>query len=87
MYLQKKMMLHIIAGERIRPRTKNVSYHILQSEKFPIATFPETDNATERAVESILKQENFEMDSVEQHIQEEQIEEDEQQRQQNRYIN
>ncbi|KAK4876240.1 hypothetical protein RN001_012662 [Aquatica leii] len=42
-------------GERIRPRTKNVSYHILQSEKFPLATFPEED--TEQAVNNLIASE------------------------------
>ncbi|KAJ8918591.1 hypothetical protein NQ315_013096 [Exocentrus adspersus] len=44
-------------GERIRPRTKNVSYHVLQTEKLPLATFPEPDKDTQQAVESILKEE------------------------------
>ncbi|XP_019875091.2 zinc finger protein 271 isoform X2 [Aethina tumida] len=40
-------------GERIRPRTKNVSYHVYQPEKLPLATFPEDD--TEQAVSNLLK--------------------------------
>ncbi|XP_018326830.1 zinc finger protein 41 [Agrilus planipennis] len=44
--------LKSVTGERIRPRTKNVSYHILQSEKFPVATFPEDDTA--EAVNNLL---------------------------------
>lgn len=32
-------------GERIRPRTKNVSYHIFNADKPQIATFPEDDIA------------------------------------------
>ncbi|KAJ8968335.1 hypothetical protein NQ314_002351 [Rhamnusium bicolor] len=44
-------------GERIRPRTKNVSYHILQTEKLPLATFPESDRDTQQAVESLLREE------------------------------
>lgn len=39
-------------GERIRPRTKNVSYHILHPEKLPLATFPEDDAA--QAVSNLL---------------------------------
>ncbi|XP_057664543.1 zinc finger protein 420-like [Diorhabda carinulata] len=47
-------------GERIRPRTKNVNYHVLQ-EKFPVATFGDvaTDkDTTQEAVDNLLKQEN-----------------------------
>ncbi|KAJ3642858.1 hypothetical protein Zmor_025607 [Zophobas morio] len=44
-------------GERIRPRTKNVSYHILNSEKLPLATFPDDD--TEQAVNSLLKEDQL----------------------------
>lgn len=40
------------SGEKIRPRTKNVSYHIFNSEKLPIATFPEDVTA----VDNLLKQ-------------------------------
>lgn len=39
-------------GERIRPRTKNVSYHILHPDKLPLATFPEDDTA--QAVSNLL---------------------------------
>lgn len=39
-------------SERIRPRTKNVSYHVFNSEKLPIATFPEEVTA----VNNLLKQ-------------------------------
>ncbi|XP_076266109.1 uncharacterized protein LOC143199875 isoform X2 [Rhynchophorus ferrugineus] len=42
-------------GERIRPRTKNVSYHVLNPEKYPIATFP-SDDQTTQAVENLLKE-------------------------------
>lgn len=42
-------------GERIRPRTKNVSYHVLNSDKLPLATFPQEDD-TEQAVNNLLKQ-------------------------------
>ncbi|XP_018562296.1 zinc finger protein 33A [Anoplophora glabripennis] len=42
-------------GERIRPRTKNVSYHVLQTEKLPLATFPEPDKDAQQAVENLLK--------------------------------
>lgn len=38
-------------GERIRPRTKNVSYHVFNSEKLPLATFPDD---TEQAVNNLL---------------------------------
>ncbi|KAF5272103.1 hypothetical protein FQA39_LY01186 [Lamprigera yunnana] len=49
-------------GERIRPRTKNVSYHILQSDKFPIATFPEED--AEQAVNNLIaSEENLQNDT------------------------
>ncbi|CAG9861952.1 unnamed protein product [Phyllotreta striolata] len=45
-------------GERIRPRTKNVNYHVLQ-EKLPLATFEDAAvRDTESAVENLLKQEN-----------------------------
>ncbi|CAH1115484.1 unnamed protein product [Psylliodes chrysocephalus] len=46
-------------GERIRPRTKNVNYHVLQ-EKLPLATFEDVtcDKDTQEAVENLLKQEN-----------------------------
>ncbi|XP_030762401.1 zinc finger protein 91 isoform X2 [Sitophilus oryzae] len=44
-----------VTGERIRPRTKNVSYHVLNPEKFPIATFPSAEQTNE-AVESLLKE-------------------------------
>lgn len=33
----------VSSGERNRPRTKNVSYHVLQAEKLPIATFGDDD--------------------------------------------
>lgn len=77
-----------ILGERIRPRTKNVSYHVLQTEKLPLATFPDADNATERAVESILKEEQFESEVVEQQVEEEQIQDDDHHHQhhQNKYV-
>lgn len=39
-------------GERIRPRTKNVSYHVLSPDKLPAATFPEDP---EEAVNNLLK--------------------------------
>lgn len=39
-------------GERIRPRTKNVSYHIFNQDKLPLATFPEDDAA--EAVSNLL---------------------------------
>ncbi|XP_019756568.1 zinc finger protein 41 isoform X2 [Dendroctonus ponderosae] len=42
-------------GERIRPRTKNVNYHILNAEKLPLATFP-IDDQTEEAVENLLRE-------------------------------
>lgn len=38
-------------GERIRPRTKNVSYHIF-SDKLPVATFPEDDIAVNNLLAS-----------------------------------
>lgn len=47
-------------GERIRPRTKNVSYHILNSEKLPIATFPQDD--AEQAVNNLLRESEFGQD-------------------------
>ena len=47
--------LRSATGERIRPRTKNVSYHILNPEKFPVATFPEDDAA--QAVSNLLASE------------------------------
>lgn len=31
-------------GERNRPRTKNVSYHVLQPEKLPVATFDDNEH-------------------------------------------
>lgn len=34
--------------ERNRPRTKNVSYHVLQPEKFPLATFNQENENPER---------------------------------------
>lgn len=37
--------LRSATGERIRPRTKNVSYHIYNSDKMQVATFPEDDIA------------------------------------------
>lgn len=54
-------------GERIRPRTKNVSYHILQSEKLPIATFPEDD--TEEAVNNLLASETSLQGNETEHLQ------------------
>lgn len=39
-------------GERIRPRTKNVSYHVLGGDKLPIATFPEDDIAVSNLLAS-----------------------------------
>ncbi|XP_066146122.1 zinc finger protein 16 [Euwallacea fornicatus] len=42
-------------GERIRPRTKNVNYHVLNPEKYPLATFPTTAQ-TREAVENLLKE-------------------------------
>jgi len=45
----------LILGERIRPRTKNVNYHILNPEKYSLATFPDNDQ-TEEAVENLLRQ-------------------------------
>lgn len=72
-------------GERVRPRTKNVSYHVLQPEKLPVATFPESsDNATRQAVESILKEEALDIDtSTEQYVEEEIVHDDPH----NRYVN
>ncbi|XP_017780652.1 PREDICTED: zinc finger protein 569 isoform X2 [Nicrophorus vespilloides] len=49
-------------GDRIRPRTKNVSYHILNPEKLPLATFPDDD--TEQAVNSLLENESPEMNGL-----------------------
>ncbi|CAH0554520.1 unnamed protein product [Brassicogethes aeneus] len=50
-------------GERIRPRTKNVSYHVYNADKLPLATFPddedEDDDDTERAVSNLLREENL----------------------------
>lgn len=43
-------------GERMRPRTKNVNYHVLQSDKLAVATFPEDD--AETAVNNLLASEN-----------------------------
>lgn len=54
----RKLRTFLLAGERIRPRTKNVSYHVLQSEKLPLATFPEPDKDTQQAVENLLKMEH-----------------------------
>lgn len=42
-------------GERIRPRTKNVSYHVLHPDKLPLATFPDDDVA--QAVSNLLASE------------------------------
>lgn len=39
-------------GERIRPRTKNVSYHIFNSDKMQVATFPEDDIAVNNLLAS-----------------------------------
>lgn len=39
-------------GERIRPRTKNVSYHIYNSDKMQVATFPEDDIAVNNLLAS-----------------------------------
>ncbi|XP_060527887.1 zinc finger protein 16 [Cylas formicarius] len=50
-------------GERIRPRTKNVSYHILTPEKYPVATFLE--NEPQQAVENLLKQTESESNLLE----------------------
>ncbi|XP_074031773.1 uncharacterized protein isoform X2 [Leptinotarsa decemlineata] len=59
-------------GERIRPRTKNVSYHVLQPEKLPLATFPEPVNDAQEAVNNLLKQESVtdeqELQENQQHI-------------------
>lgn len=44
--------LKSVTGDRIRPRTKNVSYHIFNNEKLPLATFPQDD--TEQAVNNLL---------------------------------
>ncbi|GJQ87811.1 hypothetical protein Trydic_g18662 [Trypoxylus dichotomus] len=43
------------SNERVRPRTKNVSYHILNPEKHPLATFPDDD--TTQAVNNLLASE------------------------------
>lgn len=43
------------SSERVRPRTKNVSYHILNPEKLPLATFPDDDTA--QAVNNLLASE------------------------------
>ncbi|XP_028130240.1 zinc finger protein 569 isoform X1 [Diabrotica virgifera virgifera] len=49
-------------AERVRPRTKNVNYHILQ-EKLPRATFDEAPkDPTQEAVDNLLKQENVFVD-------------------------
>ncbi|CAH1155959.1 unnamed protein product [Phaedon cochleariae] len=50
-------------GERIRPRTKNVNYHILQLDKPPLATFPEKDPL--ESVDAFLKQESVIVESEE----------------------
>lgn len=39
-------------GERIRPRTKNVSYHIYNSDKMEVATFPEEEIAVNNLLAS-----------------------------------
>lgn len=43
---QVEHMVRGQVGERNRPRTKNVSYHVLQPEKLPVATFDQ-DNIVE----------------------------------------
>lgn len=47
-------------SERVRPRTKNVSYHILNPEKLPLATFPDDD--TTQAVNNLLASETNGLD-------------------------
>ncbi|CAG9760696.1 unnamed protein product [Ceutorhynchus assimilis] len=42
-------------GDRIRPRTKNVSYYSLNPDRYPVATFPDGDQ-TEEAVTNLLKE-------------------------------
>lgn len=44
--------LRSATGERIRPRTKNVSYHIYNSDKMQVATFPEDDIAVNNLLAS-----------------------------------
>lgn len=44
----------LVTGERIRPRTKNVSYHVFSQDKLPLATFPEPEDQT--AVSNLLKE-------------------------------
>ncbi|XP_022909616.1 zinc finger protein 569 [Onthophagus taurus] len=39
-------------GERIRPRTKNVSYHVLTPDKYPLATFDDTAQAVSNLLAS-----------------------------------
>lgn len=48
--------LRSATGERMRPRTKNVSYHILQGDKLPLATFPDD---TEEAVNNLIASEDL----------------------------
>lgn len=50
--------LRSATGERIRPRTKNVNYHVFNSEKLPLATFPDDD--TEQAVSNLLSSQDAE---------------------------
>lgn len=48
---QEHMLRGQVSGERNRPRTKNVSYHVLQPEKYPAATF---DQENENPQEELL---------------------------------
>lgn len=49
-------------GERIRPRTKNVSYHIYNSDKMQVATFPEDDIAVNNLLASDMNSINSNSD-------------------------
>lgn len=50
----KEKEKNIPSGERNRPRTKNVSYHVLQAENLPLATFPDQDQDQENQIHSVL---------------------------------
>lgn len=61
-------------GERIRPRTKNVSYHIYNSDKMQVATFPEDDIAVNNLLASDMNNINNDQSNGTVHFEEPQME-------------